>query len=66
MSGRKLFSIQLGGDPYSRAWEAHEHENSLDDSICIYRGDISGRFGRDALIRYLRRTYAGCKIRVER
>lgn len=63
---KKLFSVNLGGDPFSHAWDCKEYAKSLDDDICIHRGDISGRFTRDPLIRYLRSAYPGCKIRAER
>ncbi|MHA2279718.1 MAG: hypothetical protein ACXAC5_02325 [Promethearchaeota archaeon] len=43
-----------------------EYEHSFDDGVCTYRGDISSLYARDPLIRYLRQTYPGCTIRVER
>jgi hypothetical protein len=63
----KLFEIVRCGDPYNRTgWDVREYKESFDEPTCIYRGDISPIQGRERTIRYLRRTYPGCKIRVER
>jgi hypothetical protein len=64
----RLFSIKPCGD-FSAAfpqWDVLEYEHSFDDGVCTYRGDISSLYARDPLIRYLRQTYPGCTIRVER
>jgi hypothetical protein len=65
---RKLFAIRQTGDPFNKTgWDVSEYENSFDEPTSIwFRGDISPIQGRDRAIRYLRRTYPGCKIRVER
>jgi len=62
----KLFEIKPTGDPSNRTgWDVLEYEGeSYIDSACYFRGDISPIQGRDRAIRYLRKTYPGCKIRV--
>lgn len=66
MDGR-LFEIKPTGDPYNRTgWDVHEYEKSFDERFCVFRGDLSPMQGRDNTIRYLRRHYPGCKVRVQR
>ncbi len=63
----KLFEILRCGDPYNKyGWDVREYQESFEEDTCTYRGDISPIQGRDNAIRYLRRNYPGCKIRVER
>lgn len=62
----KLFEVEITGDPYSRAWICREFKESFDERFCIYRGDLSGLYGKTRLIATLRRMYPGCKIRVVR
>lgn len=64
---RRLFEVLRCGDPYNRTgWDVREYQQSFDESICTYRGDLSPTQGRDNTIRKLRRMYPGCKIRVQR
>lgn len=63
----RLFEIERCGDPYNKTgWDVREFGKSFDESTCIYRGDLSPMQGRDRTIRYLRRNYPGCKIKVVR
>ncbi len=63
----RLFEIGQCGDPFNRTgWDVREFENDLDEDVCIFRGDLSPIQGRDRCVRYLRRNYPGCKIRVSR
>ena len=62
-SRRRRFEILPCGDPYSRTWDVREFVRYSDDT-CVYRGDLSGRFGRRRLRTYLRRAYPGCQILV--
>lgn len=65
MDTQHLFEIKPCGDPYNRhGWEVMEYQDSFDEDTCVYRGDLSPMQGRDRTIRYLRRVYPGCKIRV--
>jgi hypothetical protein len=52
------FELQPSGDPYSRAWEAHE----VTPQGTIYRGDLSHLFGRAGLRRRLRSLYPGTVV----
>lgn len=63
----RLFIVKRCGDPYNRhGYDVQECEKSFDDRFVVFRGDISPMHGRDRTIRYLRRNYPGCKIRVEK
>jgi hypothetical protein len=65
-TGARLFHILPNGDPFSSGWEVHEYRQSFEEITCVYRGDISGLYGRNGLRVYLRRNYPGCIIREER
>lgn len=61
----RLFEIQTTGDPYNKTgWDVHEYQDSFEEQTCVFRGDLSPMQGRDNTIRYLRRLYPGCKIRI--
>lgn len=62
----KLFEIYENGDPFSKSWDVSEYQASFQDKTCIYRGDISGVFRKMTLVRYLKRTYPDCKIKVRK
>ncbi len=55
----RVFEIYDNGDPYSRAWDVSERD---DTGGCIYRGDLSGRFRSRHLARFLREAYPGCRV----
>ncbi len=61
----KLFEIFPTGDPYNKTgWDIREYDKSFDETICIFRGDLSPSQGCDRTVRMLRNMYRGCKIRV--
>jgi len=63
----KLFSINRCGDSFNKyGWDVKEYEKSYEDRFCIFRGDLSPIQGRDRAIRYLKRAYPGCKVKVEK
>lgn len=63
----RLFEIVKTGDPYNRTgWDVREYAKSFDETTCAFRGDLSPMQGRDRTIRYLKRNYPGCKVKVER
>lgn len=59
----RLFEVMSGGDPYSRAADVREYVASFDEDTCVYRGDISGMWGKRETEHRLRRMYPGCRIR---
>jgi len=62
-----MFEIVRCGDPYNKTgWDIREYADSFDEDTCTFRGDISPIQGRDNAIRYLRKHYPGCKIKVQR
>lgn len=56
---RYRFTVQRGGDPFSRAAEVIQHTSGGD----IYRGDLSGLAGVRETERRLRRDYPYCVVR---
>lgn len=60
----RRFSIRPTGDPYNRTgWDVFEED---ENKVTWFRGDLSPHQGRDRTVAMLRRTFPGCKVRVER
>ena len=56
------FEIYPCGDPHSRAWDCSE----TDDTGTYYRGDISGRWSKQALLMYIRTNHPGCNVSIRK
>ncbi len=56
-----IFEIYENGDPYSKTWDCSQSDDG--GKSWFFRGDLGHTYRKTALIRYLRRTYPGCRIK---
>ena len=60
-----IFEIIRTGDPYNDdGWDIREYNESFDETVVIFRGDLSPIQGLDNAINRLKKLYPGCTIKI--
>lgn len=62
---RAWFEIYESGDPYASTYDATEYADDPrkpEVTTGVYRGDLSGLWGRSTLIAKIRAAHPGCVI----